>query len=315
MEELDSKTEAMEKSETKNNKRTEVSVEETAVEKVGDMIRNARIKKKVDISEVSEDLRIRRVFLEAIETSNYNVLPGFPYNVGFIRSYADYLGLSGSRMADLYRTELDIKDGNNKGFSQENIETESSIPCKKCIIISVIAASLLYFAWFAFNKYNSEYANVEALETVGEVSEDFALQIEDLSSEIVENGGVIEIIDLTDTEEAEVEGDQITVEDGVYLVDDAENTSVSEDVQAKGVEVKMIKRIWFEAKDDKKLYVSKIFEEGSAYKIPKKPGMIISVGDPDAVEVYVDGGLVADVFTRRKKTNVNLDSFIDKARH
>lgn len=303
----------------KPNKITE-PVEEKAVEKVGDMIRNARTKKKIEIINVAEELCIRRVYLEAIENSNYEALPEHPYGIGFVRSYAEFLGLSSSRMADLYRTELNIKENGEKIFSINEIDSETSVPNKKYIIISIAAVALLYFAWLLLDKYTNDFEDQDSVSVSEEKleTEEFPLQIEDFTtqetSDVVESGGTIEVIDLSN-QDLTSEDTQITVDDGVYLVDDDKNTSIDDVIEDKGVEVKMLKRIWFEAKDSKKLYVSKIFDEGTSYKIPDKPDMIISVGDPEAVEVYIDGKLVKDVFTRRRKTNINLDGFLNKKEH
>lgn len=318
-EEVTEKIEKKEKEEVVKEKKSAQSTDEQAVEKVGDMIKNARVKKKIDILKVSEDLRIRRVFLEAIENSNYEAVPEYPYGIGFVRSYAEYLGLSGSRIADLYRTELNINEGNNKTFVHEEIDMGSSVPSIKYIILSLIVLALLYFGWLLFDRYTNDFEDFEVERVSNNVDnlEDFPLQIEDFTTlenpEVIESGGVIEVIDLTNQENAN--NNQITVQEGVYLVDDDKNTSTDTMVVSKGVEVKILSRIWFEAKDDKRLYVSKIFDEGTSYKVPEREGMIISVGDPSAVEVYIDGKLVENVFTRRKKLNVDLDSFIKKARH
>jgi cytoskeleton protein RodZ len=53
----------------------------------------------VELSEVEAATKIRRRFLAAIENEAWNMLPGPAYAAGFVRAYADYLGLDGARMA------------------------------------------------------------------------------------------------------------------------------------------------------------------------------------------------------------------------
>src|SRR6187455_58356 len=66
---------------------------------VGATLREARTDRGVDLSEVEAATKIRRRFLTAIENEAWDVLPGPAYAAGFVRAYADYLGLDGARMA------------------------------------------------------------------------------------------------------------------------------------------------------------------------------------------------------------------------
>ena len=60
---------------------------------VGAFLREARETTGRTVLEVAENLRIRRVYLEAIEDGRFDELPGATYAVGFVRSYASYLRL------------------------------------------------------------------------------------------------------------------------------------------------------------------------------------------------------------------------------
>jgi cytoskeleton protein RodZ len=66
---------------------------------VGATLREARTDRGVELSEVEAATKIRRRFLKAIENEAWDVLPGPAYAAGFVRAYADYLGLDGARMA------------------------------------------------------------------------------------------------------------------------------------------------------------------------------------------------------------------------
>ncbi len=66
---------------------------------VGATLREARTARGVELSEVEAATKIRRRFLEAIEDEAWDVLPGPAYAAGFVRAYADHLGLDGARMA------------------------------------------------------------------------------------------------------------------------------------------------------------------------------------------------------------------------
>jgi Helix-turn-helix domain len=70
---------------------------------IGATLREARNRRKVDLSEVEAAIKIRPRFLRAMENEEWDVLPGGAYTRGFIRTYAAYLGLDGERLADEYR--------------------------------------------------------------------------------------------------------------------------------------------------------------------------------------------------------------------
>jgi cytoskeleton protein RodZ len=72
---------------------------------IGATLREARNRRKVDLSEVEAAIKIRPRYLRAIENEEWDALPGGAYTRGFIRTYAAYLGLDGERLADEYRRE------------------------------------------------------------------------------------------------------------------------------------------------------------------------------------------------------------------
>lgn len=70
---------------------------------IGATLREARGRRKLDLIEVEEAIKIRVRYLQAIENEEWDALPGGAYTRGFIRTYAAYLGLDGDRLADDYR--------------------------------------------------------------------------------------------------------------------------------------------------------------------------------------------------------------------
>ncbi len=73
---------------------------------IGATLREARNRRKVGLSDVEAATRIRVRYLQAIESEEWDVLPGDVYVRSFIRTYASYLGLDGERLADDYRRSV-----------------------------------------------------------------------------------------------------------------------------------------------------------------------------------------------------------------
>jgi cytoskeleton protein RodZ len=65
----------------------------------GETLRLAREKTGKTITTLAEELRINPGYLEALEKENIYALPAAPYAVGFLRAYAQHLGLAGEPLA------------------------------------------------------------------------------------------------------------------------------------------------------------------------------------------------------------------------
>ena len=70
---------------------------------VGEMLREERERKGLTLKNIEAETNIRIVYLQAIEDANYSVLPGETYVKGFIRNYANTLGLNGQEYVEIYR--------------------------------------------------------------------------------------------------------------------------------------------------------------------------------------------------------------------
>src|ERR1700760_1074054 len=79
---------------------------DTPLETVGQDLRAARQRRGDDLATVSKALKIRKDHLESIEEDRIEALPGRTYAVGFVRSYADYLGLDASQCVERFKAEI-----------------------------------------------------------------------------------------------------------------------------------------------------------------------------------------------------------------
>lgn len=67
-------------------------------ETIGQRLRKAREARYLSLEKVSEETRIRKVFLQALESDDYSLLPSATQGRGFLRNYAGYLGLDMDEM-------------------------------------------------------------------------------------------------------------------------------------------------------------------------------------------------------------------------
>jgi cytoskeletal protein RodZ len=72
-------------------------------------LREARIQKKLTIEQAALATKIKPQFLEAIERGAYDKLPSPAYARGFVRNYAEFLGLPKAQIAALFKRDFDEK--------------------------------------------------------------------------------------------------------------------------------------------------------------------------------------------------------------
>lgn len=76
---------------------------------ISDILREEREKKGLSLDDVVAALKIRKNFIINIEKGDFEPLPSESYAMGFVKNYADYLGISSTRAAALFRREYEAK--------------------------------------------------------------------------------------------------------------------------------------------------------------------------------------------------------------
>jgi hypothetical protein len=69
---------------------------------IGRSLREARESRGLGLDLVERETRIRARYLQALEFDRFELLPGGAYTRGFLRGYAEFLGLDGQRFLDEY---------------------------------------------------------------------------------------------------------------------------------------------------------------------------------------------------------------------
>ena len=77
---------------------------------IGNSLREARLRKELDFPELEQGTKIRAKHLRALEDEAFETLPGPTYIKGFLRTYADYLGLDGQLYVDEYNVRYGSGD-------------------------------------------------------------------------------------------------------------------------------------------------------------------------------------------------------------
>jgi cytoskeleton protein RodZ len=119
-------------------------------ESIAAELRRAREDLGRDLVRIADDLKIRRVYLQAIEDGRFDDLPGATYAVGFVRAYAEYLGLDSIDVVGRFKQEV---DGLNERLQLvfPTPVPESKIPSGAVLLISILLIVLAYGGWYYFS--------------------------------------------------------------------------------------------------------------------------------------------------------------------
>jgi helix-turn-helix protein len=77
---------------------------------IGETLREARMRQRLDIVDVESRTKIRAKYLRALENEDFGVLPGGTFVKTFLRTYAEVLGLDPHVLVEEYRANFESPD-------------------------------------------------------------------------------------------------------------------------------------------------------------------------------------------------------------
>ena len=125
---------------------------------VGKLLRARREEAEQDLHYVSQMLRIRRPYLEAIEDGRVDDLPGPTYAVGFVRAYAEHLGLDPKDIISRFKEDAKVLEAKPRLVFPAPLP-EGKIPSGAIVLIAVIMALVVYGGWIQLSSQNQSIAD------------------------------------------------------------------------------------------------------------------------------------------------------------
>src|SRR6476646_2575747 len=120
----------------------EEGLAESGAPTVGERLRAAREKQKMNLEDIAAQTRIPLRHLESIETADWDHLPAPTYTVGFAKSYAGAVGLDRTEIGEQLREEM----GGERFTASQAEVFEAADPARtmpKWLVFGAIAAVLL----------------------------------------------------------------------------------------------------------------------------------------------------------------------------
>ena len=73
---------------------------------IGEILRKEREKQRMTIQDIEDGTSIRAAYIEAIESGDYDKMPGRVYAKGFVKNYANFLNLNGEEIVKQFMAEV-----------------------------------------------------------------------------------------------------------------------------------------------------------------------------------------------------------------
>ena len=227
---------------------------------VGEILRRTREHYGLTLPQVESILRIRACQLEALELDDVSRLPGRVYAIGFVRAYAEYLGLDGDKMVHLFKTQS-VGNRPRPELSFPAAASESKLPNKYVLTASFVAFIALASAWVVMNdRQNTVVSDIPP------VPKTMKMDVAKLDTKMPLQAAVLAAIEPAagKAEFMRQVKDQIVV-----------NVTQSAWVEIRNAEGKAL--------------ISQVLNPGDSYTVPAEDGLVMDTGNAGGLEITING--------------------------
>jgi cytoskeleton protein RodZ len=115
---------------------------------IGAALRDARMRARIDVSEIEAQTKIRAKYLRALEDEEWDLLPGPTYVKSFLRTYAEALDLDAKLLVDEYKlrherlSEVELQPISAAAPGRERRRQGPVVP--RGVVLGLILAGLVF---------------------------------------------------------------------------------------------------------------------------------------------------------------------------
>ena len=119
---------------------------------IGNSLREARLRQSLDFPEIDQGTKIRGKYLRALEDEQFDVLPAQTYVKGFLRSYAEYLGLDGQLYVDEYNSRFVVGEEEPQSRPRRSASPSRGVQVQSRVVLLTLlgivsVTALVIVAW------------------------------------------------------------------------------------------------------------------------------------------------------------------------
>jgi cytoskeleton protein RodZ len=272
------------------------------LETVGQDLRAARIRRGDDLAAVSRALKIRKDHLDALENDRQEDLPGRTYAIGFVRSYARYLGLDVNALVERFKAEIAGR-GDEHALPATNLLDDDGrrLPNGWRILAAVVGIALLWGVWHIFFAARDAAPPVPAPPALS----NNAARITDTPKPAPPATDAAATSPQPDASapqttavaQTQTQSNPQSPQVAVPAVPQGSQADASSN-QVFGQQNRDGSRVALRARDatritvkgtDGKLYINRDLAPGEVYYVPNLPGLSMALSNAGALEVDLDG--------------------------
>jgi cytoskeleton protein RodZ len=119
---------------------------------IGNSLREARLRQHLDFPELEQATKIRGKYLRALEDEQFDLLPAQTYVKGFLRSYAEYLGLDGQLYVDEYNSRFVVGEDESPARPRRSAPPSRGVHVQSRVVLLTLlgiaaVTALVIVAW------------------------------------------------------------------------------------------------------------------------------------------------------------------------
>src|SRR5436189_4571643 len=119
---------------------------------IGSSLREARLRQSLDFPEIEQGTKIRGKYLRALEDEQFDLLPAQTYVKGFLRSYAEYLGLDGQLYVDEYNSRFVVGEEEPQSRPRRSAPPSRGVQVQSRVVLLTLlgitaVTALVIVAW------------------------------------------------------------------------------------------------------------------------------------------------------------------------
>lgn len=259
----------------------------------GDELRRQREALGLDLADAAVALRIKPAYLAALEAGHPDQLPGAVYAVGFLRAYADYLGLDGGAMLRRFKQESTLLTA-RPDLSFPIPLGERSMPGSGMLLVALILATCAYGGWFYLSAGDGPRP-----ERVPAVPAELLPNPEQFRARpTVPRPVEVMAAPKSPVASTDAPGSPGIIEAGsgsarppapTPTVATLAATSPAPDAP-RGVVIRATADCWIQIRDARRAVLfDRVLKAGESYRAPDQPGLSMRTGNAGGLQITVDG--------------------------